>query len=189
MFTDSSHFGLQNVAIKSGQCENIVTWGASGILWPKKRILFLVCVCITQYLLRQPFLFCCWSNHFLRSVYSGCGTLQWLLLVTAYCVFCFRWHDLLRFVVYHSNMIKSQKYLSTVMVCSWIKKKNPPKKFASLHHFFHINGQETKVNFFLAYCSESEGHCTLPQTLHCYWDDAAHCSSNFALILRWCCPL
>ena len=50
-------------------------------------------------------------------------------------------------------MIKSQKYLSTDLFCSRIKRqKSPPKKFASPHQFLHINGQETKLSFFLAQC-------------------------------------
>ena len=50
-------------------------------------------------------------------------------------VFCFRCHDLLTFVVRYSNIIKSEKYLSTPVVCSHMKKQNQ-KNFPLPYHFF-----------------------------------------------------
>ena len=101
---------------------------------------------VTQYLPRQASFFffsLSWSNRFLWSVYSGRGTLQQLLLLTAYCAFCFRW----RVGIYPSGPIAlggdffhSHPALSTHLVakCS----VNFP---ASVQADFHWAGLEMKA--------------------------------------------
>ena len=74
---------------------------------------------------------------------------QSLLADSIHVYLCFRQLGLCSFVVHYGNIIKGQKYHSTTVVCSLIKKKQVSKKqtVASPHQFLHINGQETKLNF------------------------------------------
>ena len=94
----------------------IISFARNGTLRLKKKVSFLVHVRITHLPPHQVlFLSCSWRNHFCDQSDSVFRLWDVATLAAADSVLCILF--LLSFVVYYGNIIKSQKCLSTTVVC------------------------------------------------------------------------